>query len=109
MRIFFVYNTPSLFHTVRVRLCFVNRIDPFWIPLALLQQETAHWENTEIYPSDYVQDIRDLQFNFAQQYVGMSLLDEDHPSYRVNLMPYPLYRKTRYESYVHADTDSDTD
>ena len=39
----------------------------------------------------------------------MSLQDEDHPSYRVDLMHYPLYRRTRYRGYVNADTDSDTD
>ena len=74
-----------------------------------MQRETAHWENTETYPSDYVQDIKDLQFSFAEQYVRMSLLDEDHPSYRVDLMPYPLYRRIRYGGYVNTDTDSDSD
>ena len=39
----------------------------------------------------------------------MSLQYEDHPSYRVDLLPYPLYRITRYGGYVHDDTDSDSD
>ena len=62
-----------------------------------------------LYPSDYVQDIRDLQYKFAEQYVEMSLQDEDYPSYRVDLMPYSLYRRTIYGGYVHTDTDSNTD
>ena len=61
------------------------------------------------YPSDYVQDIRDLQYNFNEQYVVMSLQDEDHPSYRVDPMPYPLYHRIGYGGYVNADTDSDSD
>ena len=103
------YDTPPIFHAVRVQLCLANRIDPAWIPPALLQRETANWENTRTYRSDYVQDIRDLQFNFAEQYVKMSLQDEDHPNYRVDLMPYPLYRRTRYRGYVNAGTDSNSD
>ena len=104
-----VYDTSPVFRAVRVQLCLANRIDPTWIPPALLQRETANWENKTTYPPDYVQDIRDLQYDFAQQYVVMSLQDEDHPSYRVDLLPYPLYRRTRYGGYVYADTDSDSD
>ena len=103
------YDTLAIFHKVRVQLCLANRIDPAWIPPTLLQQETANWENTTTYPPDYVQDIKDLQYNFAQQYVVMSLQDEDHPSYRVDFLPYPLYRRIRYGGYVNADTDSDSD
>ena len=102
------YDTPAVFHEVRVQLCLANRIDPAWTPQVLLQRKIANWENTT-YPPDYVQDIRDLQYDFAQQYVVMSLQDEDQPSYRVDLLPYPLYRRTRYGGYVYADTDSDSD
>ena len=102
-----VYDTPPVFHEIRVQLCLANRFDPARIPQALLQQETANWENT--YPPGYVQIIRELRCNFAEQYVEMSLLDEDHPCYRVDLMPYPLYHRTRYGHYVFADTNSDSE
>ena len=58
------YDTPAVFLEVRIQLCLANRIDPPWILPALLQRETANWENTTTYPPDYVQDIRDLQYNF---------------------------------------------
>ena len=109
MRICFVMILLQFFHEIRVQLCLANRIDPAWISLVLLQRETANWEDIAVYPPDYVQDIRDLQYDLAQQYVVMSLQDEDHPSYRVDLMPYPLYRRTRYGGYVNADIDSDLD
>ena len=79
------FDDPPTFNNLRVQMCLANGIDPSEVPVTLLHQDTAYWKNLNVYPPDFVESIRELLFGHMEQYASMSLQDEDHPVYRVEL------------------------
>lgn len=52
---------------------------------------TAHWHNRDIYPSEFVEEIRQILVSFHEQYVWPDS-NPDHPNYRVERRKYMIRR-----------------